>query len=292
MQHRLVAVAVVGFWAVMMGTLVRRWLLEVTPALVPGTYRSVLTQERRDYRSRMGIYMRDRSSESGLRRVGTTETVFYYSADRKYRITNVTEVAMPVKGLLQQLSTFTLDTSVVVGKDHRLERFLVFLRSGLGHTECRGQVDGNELVLRTTILGEERVDRLPLPPGGMVASGLSPLVALPPLREGMKWSVTVVDPLSFKPSEIELEVVRRETLHWEGRDVETHVLKVGPDYLKAQAWVSPEGDVLKETLFGLTFIKERPPSEADSKAGQGAVNGSPEPTGSEATGSSGRGSRR
>ena len=265
MRHRLVAVGIVGFWLVMMATLVRRWLIEIRPGLTPGTYHSVLTPERRNYQTRMGIYMPD--SDSVLQRVGYTETVFFYGDDEKHNITNVTRVRVPVSGLLQRLATFDLDTTAVIGKGYNLERLTIILDSAMARAECRGYVIDGRLVLRTRQGDEEDVRELPLPPGGMVANGLSPLLALPPLRVGLRWSSTVVSPLTLKPSKVQIEVLRRERLEWEGETWDTHVVDIRSEYMSARAWVARDGEVLKETtLFGLTFIKERVPERTSKEA--------------------------
>ncbi|HUT36052.1 MAG TPA: hypothetical protein VNE39_21370 [Planctomycetota bacterium] len=251
MRYRLVIVVVVGLWAVMMASLVRRWLLEVKPEFVPGTYRSVLTPERQNYHCRMGIFWQQK-------KVGYSETVFYYSDDERYRITNITRVQAAVPGDLEKLAAFGLDTNVVVGKGHALESFAVVLSSPVMGAECKGEVVEGELVLRARVDGEEdHVRRLPLPPGGMVASGLSPLLALPPLRVGLRWTTLVLNPLTLEPSEVELHVLRLEPLVWHGETWNTHVVEIRSGLVTAHAWVSPNGEVLKETtLFGLTLVKE------------------------------------
>ncbi|MBM4042672.1 MAG: hypothetical protein FJ290_29640 [Planctomycetes bacterium] len=269
MRHRLVVVTVVGFWAVMTASLVRRWLLEVKPEFIPGTYRSVLTADRQNYQCRMGIYL------PGLKeKAGYTETVFLYSEDGRYRITNTTRVEAKVPGVLERLARFALDTNVVVGKGHALERFSVTLSSSVLSAECRGEVVGEELVLRARVDGdeEEQVRRWRLPPGGMVASGLSPLLALPPLRVGLRWTTLVLNPLTLDVEEVELHVVRVEPLEWGGRTLHAHVVEVRSGLVTAKAWVSPGGEVLRETtLFGVTLVKE-PVAEEGARPG-GGVSG-------------------
>jgi hypothetical protein len=256
----LIIIGILGFWAVMTASLVRRWLLEVRPTYLPGTYRSVLTPERRNYQTRMGIYIQSKSS---FEKVGYTETALFYSKDGTYSITNTTRVRAPVMGLLERLAAFDLDTTAVIGQDQNLERLMVTLISPVVRAECRGHVISGKLVLRTRMGDEEETHEMALPSGHMVANGLSPLLALPPLRVGMRWSVAIVDPLTLQPSQVEIEVLRREPLYWEGEVWTTHVVEIRSDLMKAQAWVSPDGEVLKEkTLFGLTFIKERLPEVA------------------------------
>lgn len=266
MQRRLVIVVVVGFWAVMMATLVRRWLLEVRPELEPGTYRSVLTRARRNYQWRKGIYL---PGKRGLERVGYTQTVFYYRADGKYSIRNITRARVSVPGILDTPVPFELDASAVVGTDFRLERLSLTFDSEPLKANGHGRLVDGTLMLRGTVNGEERGPyEIALPQGEVAAQGFSPLLALPPLKAGMKWSAVVVDPFTFRPSKVELEVLRREPLVWEGKPRNTFlvVIRAGPGGLfSARAWVTPDGDVLKEqTLLGLTLIKERVP-ESDGQ---------------------------
>lgn len=257
MGHRLFVLGVVGLWAVMTASLVRRWLREVRPGTVPGTYRSVLTPERRNYQSRMGIFL---ETPRGRRRVGYTETVFLYGQDGRSTITNTTRVLTPVAGPLHPLLRFDLHTVVVVSATRELKRLRVVLDSAAGRAECRGVVAGGRLVLHVNAWGEEATYQLALPPGGMVSSGLSPLVALPPLRVGLKWRVAVLNPLSLAPGEVELAVLRRERITWQGREVDTHVVEIRSGPFKSHAWVSPDGEVLVErTLFNLVFVKEPVP---------------------------------
>jgi len=263
MRRRLVVLGVVGFWAVMMATLVRRWILEVKPQLIPGTYRSVLTAERRNYQQRMGIYIRE---GSGLKRVGYTQTVFLYHDDGRYSIHNTTRMRVPVAGLLPKPAACDIDTSILIGKNHGLERLTMRLDSGVLRAKCRGIAVKGKLVLKTQIDGAERVQEVPLPQGGMVTQSLSPLLALPPLKVNQRWSMTIVDPLTFQASEVEVEVLRREPLEWEGETRDTHVVAIRYGDLSTLGWVSRDGEVLKEQLPILTLIKERVPTEEGAQA--------------------------
>lgn len=261
MYRRLVILAVVGFWLVMMATLVRRYLHERRLARVPGTYRSILTRARRNYQERMGIYWRGK-------RVGYTQTLFYYRDDGKHDIQNKTRVKVAIPGFPQE-TAFKLDTSVLVGHDLSLEHLRMRLEADLFTAECQGTVthDG-KLVLHPWLNGVRQAPiELTLPSGEMISQGLSPLLALPPLEEGMHWSVTVLDPFTLTPSQVEMRVVKRETLEWQGRKVPTHVVDIQSGFwMAARAWISRDGEVLKQkTLLGLTFIKEPIPEDGNAE---------------------------
>ncbi len=261
MGHRLLVLAVVGFWAAMTASLVRKWLVEVRPETLPGTYRSVLTPERQNYQSRMGIFYR---SPTGPRRVGYTETVFLYDQDGRSTITNTTRILKPVGRPLHRLLTFDLYTTVVVSQQRALKQLRVVLDSPVGRATCWGEVVAGHLVLHVNAWGKVATYELPLPAGGMVGTGLSPLVALPPLRAGLRWRVAVLNPLSLAPAEAELEVLRRERITWRGKEVDTHVVEIRTGPLTTHAWVSPDGEVLVEkTPFNLVLIKEPVPEVED-----------------------------
>jgi hypothetical protein len=258
-MRRLIIVGVVGFWAVMTATLVREWVLEVRPEFVPGTYRALLTAERRNFRSRMGIHIGREQ-----KRVGQTETLFLYRADGKYEIENVTQAMVAVPGFMAKAGMFSLTTRIRVGKDLGLEALQVILESELVQVEYRGIVKGEVLEVWEEPQGgkgEERlVGKLPVPSGEVVAQSLSPLTVLPPLRKGMRWSMMGIDPLTLGQSkgwQIDMEVTGRERILWEGEEVDTHVVTITSGLFTSKAWVSLDGDVLKESLpFLVTLIKE------------------------------------
>lgn len=259
-MRRLVIVSVVGLWVVMMGTLVRRWVLEVRPERTPGTWQSVLTRARSHYQWRKGIYL---PTAKGLERVGFTQTVFYHRADGKYTIQNETRVTVAVPNLLPTPTAFDLHATALVGGDFTLERLTMRLDSEVARAICDGHVEDGKLVLRAEINGmAQEPFEIALPEGQVASQGFSPVLALPALKVGMKWSVVIVDPFTFRPSAVEIEVLRREPIRWEGNEVDTYRLVIRSGILSALAWVTPDGEVLREqTLFGLTFIKERLPDE-------------------------------
>lgn len=255
MSRRLIFILVTGFWVLMMGTLVRRYLLEVRPEFVPGTWRSVLTRERRNYQWRKGIYL---PRGGTLQRIGYTQTVFHYRHDGKYTIQNQTHVTIEVPGVLPEPTDADLMATALVSRDFTLERLTLRLDSEPLRAVCHGRNEGGTLVLRPTVNGQDQEPiEIAMPPGQVAAQGLSPLLALPPLEVGMTWETVVVNPFTFKPSKVSLAVKRRETLHWRGRNMETYVVMVRSGLAGIKAWVTPDGQVLREqTILGLTFIKE------------------------------------
>ena len=263
-RRRLVMLCVTGMWVVMMGTLVRRYVQEVRPEFEPGTWRWLLTRERRYYQWRKGIYV---PAGGQLRRIGYSQTLFHYRADGKYTVQSDTHVTVAVPGLMDQPTAFDLMVTALVDSQYDLERLTLRLESEPVHAICHGRVEEGKLVLRATVNDQEQPPyEIELPSGQIAAQGLSPLLALPHLEVGMKWEVVVVNPFSFQPSRVEMEVRRRETIVWRGQEVETYVVTVRSGWAGATAWVTPDGEVLKEqTLLGLTFIKE-PPEEEEGVA--------------------------
>jgi hypothetical protein len=258
---RLSRVLVVGFWIVMMATLVRQWILEVRPEFVPGTYRSVLTREREDHHWRMGVYL---PLEGGLTRVGHTETLYTPLRDSgQYKIQNSTQVSIPLPGALAGVpARFELETTAWISGRYELQQVLMHLRSDAFEADCRGTVNAGKLTLHPRVDGQPMDPYVVELPSGkeVVSQGLSRLMSLPPLSEGMRWEAIVVNPITMQPSVVEMTVLRREKLQWGGKLVDTHRLEVRSGPVRSHAWVSLSGEVLKEkTLFGLTLIKEAVP---------------------------------
>jgi hypothetical protein len=255
-MRRLIILGVVGFWLVMLATLVRRYLEERRLERTPGTYRSILTRERRNYQERMGIYWQGR-------RVGYTQTLFFYREDGKHDIQSKTQVKVAIPGF-PRATAFRLDTNALVGADLALETLWMRLEAEGMSVECHGQARDGKLLLLPRLNGQRQEPiELALPTGDMVSQGLSPFLALPPLDVGLHWRVTTVDPFTMSPMEVDVRVVRKEELEWEGRKVVTHVVDVQSGmWMAARAWVARDGTVLKQqTVLGLTFVREPVPDE-------------------------------
>ena len=108
--------------------------------------------------------------------------------------------------------------------DFALERLTMRLDSGPVKAICHGRVEGDKLVLRATVNDQEQKPiEIALPKGQVAAQGLSPLLTLPSLEVGMKWTSVIVNPFTFRPSYVEMQVLRREKLKWRGREVDTEV---------------------------------------------------------------------
>jgi hypothetical protein len=240
---------------------VRQWILEVRPEFVPGTYRSVLTRERQDHQWRMGVYL---PLEGGLTRVGHTQTLYTYLRDAgRYKIQNTTRVSIPLPGVLAGVpARFELETTAWISARYELQQVLMHLRSDAFEADCRGRVHEGRLTLYPRVDGQPMDPyEIDLPSGkAVVSQGLSRLMSLPPLSTNMSWKTIVVNPITMQPSVVQMTVLRREKLKWEGKLVDTHRLEVRSGPVRSHAWVSASGEVLKErTLFGLTLIKETVP---------------------------------
>lgn len=262
MRRRLIMVGVVAFWLVMMATLVRRHLRQARLERLPGTWGAVLTRARRNYQERMGIWWHDK-------RVGHSHTVFLYKEDASHVIDNHTELTVAIPSLLPTRTTFKLHTEVTVGADHSLRGLHMSLEGPLLRGTCEGVVTDGKLVLHPWLDGKRQEPiELQLPPNAQISQAMSPLLALPRLRKGMRWAVTVVDPFTLAPAKVTLEVLRREVLEWQGQRVDTYVVKIDSGmWMRALAWVSLDGEVLKQrTLLGLTFIKEPVPDDKPAGA--------------------------
>lgn len=82
-----------------------------------------------------------------------------------------------------------------------------------------------------------------------------PLVALPRLKTGMAWSVAALDLTTLHVANDTARVVGREDLPQQnGRGA--YVIRIGRGRRATTVWAAEDGQVLRKTLMGLTFVRE------------------------------------
>lgn len=248
--------AVVAFWVVMMGLLVKQ---EVLPGLrmgAPADYRTLLGSRRRPKTVRMGIYAFNR-------RLGTTVSTLLPGGDGSTRITNRTEISL---GLLSRegdrLTTLTQvrsQSEIRISPTYRLESFVVKVQSALLNIEMRGLVDGEELIFTFRSGRRSHTSRIPFDPEMPLADSISPVWSVGNLRVGRQWEVNVLDPRDLTLTQALVEVVGEGQGRWRGRPVRTYRLRITYEGNVMEAEVTQDGELLRQTInwpFRLTLIRE------------------------------------
>ncbi len=170
------------------------------------------------------------------------------SQTESHRIRNKTILNLNVMGEDQSL---TVLADIVLDAEYRVQTFSTLLHSRAYKTRIEGQRTGDGLFEATieTPAGRHTMS-LPLPDDVVIYSPMTEL-AVSRLRPGETMRFRVLDPVSMTVSEVVTEAIRRETLHEEGRDVDTIVLKVTYMGLDMLSWIDQGGRVIKhETPFG------------------------------------------
>lgn len=103
----------------------------------------------------------------------------------------------------------------------------------------------------------ERADKsqVVLPPEGDIDLACFPLVALPPLRAGMKWPVSSLDPLTMRVKHSVARVRGRENLPGPAGG-QAFVVRIGDGGTGATLWAAEDGRILRKTVMGMTFVRE------------------------------------
>ena len=130
-----------------------------------------------------------------------------------------------------------------IDADWRLQFFTTSIHTATHDLTFTGRRHGDELLVSMTTPTSSVAKRLQDPTGGAFVNGLSSWVAFHRLRVGQSGKAWVLNPLALRPEAVYFTVRRREPL--DGKDallVESDVAGI-----TTTTWVTPEGEVLKET---------------------------------------------
>jgi hypothetical protein len=203
----------------------------------------------------MGIYLFSK-------KLGYTRTTITRREDNYYQIANVTRIdQMPVGRKVPIKPDVEVSGYTLIDQDYRLHSFDFSMNSKIMGLKQRiqGEVIGNEIEVLFSDGRKNTVTRRPFDQNVMVSHGFSPFSAMPHLRVGKEWSVSMINPLTLKVESVRAKVELETTIEWQGE--EHKVFEVALDYQKfrPKAWITPDGVILKEEIMmpGLYLIKEK-----------------------------------
>lgn len=154
-------------------------------------------------------------------------------------------------------SSTTINQKTQLGRDFKLHRFSI-LQEITGHRQrVEGKVEGHRLVYHVKSRGFEKEKSIPFPPETLPSSTF----LLNMIEKGLKVGQKGTLPLFLEPFQmlvdLEYEVLRKENLEYEGKPVETFVIKQKFAGIEAVLWVAEDGSVFKETTDqGIESFKE------------------------------------
>lgn len=223
----------------------------------------------------MGVY-RDPRDGSPMEQVGRmTHTVVSTEDGLTVRMRLNLDVATAVPGA-ETLGTQTEFQARSVGG--RLVSFQMWTR--VQHVprpvaEVFGQAAGDRISLRAVVMGQEFTHIIQHDPDFVLDPGASPLLGMPDLRVGMRWRIRTVDLFGGRIAEEWARVVGRETIQWDGRDVECYRVEIARGRDASVAWVDDNGRLLKQRTAMFTFVLEEEDFSAEGEQEGGATRPSP-----------------
>jgi hypothetical protein len=152
-----------------------------------------------------------------------------------------------------QLRSESADQSTTINQKTRLSpdfKLLSFslLQEITGHRQqVEGRMDGNRLTYRVRSRGFDKEESIDLPPDALPSSTFLLNLMVNGLKVGQKGTL----PLFLEPFQmlvdLEYEVLRRETLEYDGKPVETFAIQQKFSGIETILWVADDGSVIKET---------------------------------------------
>jgi hypothetical protein len=92
---------------------------------------------------------------------------------------------------------------------------------------------------------------------------MAPSVLPGNLRVGDRWMIRSLDPTAYAVRSAWATVVGTESIAVGGREISAFVITIPYGSQEVRIWARPNGEVLKQKLFGFTFVREEPEPEAD-----------------------------
>lgn len=184
----------------------------------------------------MGTYYQ--GSKMGFTRVQTRWTPELIEVDSR--------VFFQIRSKSVDQST-TINQTTWLSPDFKLLGFSL-LQEITGHRQqVEGRMEGNRLIYRVRSRGFDKEKSMDIPPGTLPSSTFLLNLMVNGLKVGQKGTL----PLFLEPFQmlvdLEYEVLRRETLEYEGKPVETFAIQQKFSGIETILWVADDGSVIKET---------------------------------------------
>jgi len=252
LTRRTASIVIVGFWVLMMGLLgLREWRARRSPGNLRG-YAALLRGRLLNTERQMGIY-------HGGTRVGMTRTAYRFR-EGKYEVDSWTRLALPFLGQRPASirALLTLDPCLQLTG---LRGWLMLPALSSQSVKLEGAVANGEIEVKF-IHQDEEVFRTKMPYRGeeILSNVFSPFTTMPELSVGKAWQIRMFNPLS-RSFETATAVVEAETtISIDGEEYRVFRAKVRARSGEATAWVTPEGEVVRQAVprWGLVLLKEDP----------------------------------
>jgi hypothetical protein len=240
---RIIKAVILLFWVVMMSMLIERTYLR--PASVVAL--DVVTEEGiRAGDEWFGIYQQDR-------KIGHAHTHTGIEGDAVHLFE---ESEMDVLALehVQRVSTVI---NAYTTRTFQLKYFDFKLRSGPSTMDIKGAVVGKQLVIDIVTAGQTRKESIRLKEPIYLTPNIRPAVVRLGLEPGKRYRFPLFNPATMSTEDAYVTVDARETIKVGNTDLAVYKLKESFQGMEATAWITQEGETIKEeSPLGYSLLKE------------------------------------
>ncbi|MBN2308447.1 MAG: transglutaminase domain-containing protein [Candidatus Hydrogenedentes bacterium] len=248
---KLIPVAIVLFWLIMMALLIRHEFL--VPYLNPGTfggaaYSDVPTE------TWMGVYLPG-DQPVGYVQVATRPEP--HGDEPGTRLHLNANIRMQLFG---EETRVAMDGSAWTSADRGMSEFNFGMRSGGHALRVTGAVEAGMLKALVHTGGETIPIEWPVKDELILWSGWGMTeLNMPALKPGKEYFVESFDPTTLSLGRARLECVGQERIELNGGQVDTKVVSIEVAGVVSKAWVADSGEVVRaETPFGFTLQRAAP----------------------------------
>jgi len=262
----LLTVAISAFWVAMMTRLIRHEIAPTVTALREAsegtTYQYLETLAAKPRATQMGIYLRDKRIGYALSRIQRSDDTLHIESRSELAFSLSPDAAVSL-GPSDTALDVVLHFKARVLQSELLD-FRLTVNSPPGSAPVAiidGVPTGKRLHLKIRHGGETQTETIPFDSKQVISGGFTQMLTPGNLTVGMRWPIRSVDPFSRSVRVTHAEVTGIDTLRVGDRSVRAFVIRVPYGSNDMTVWADEEGNVLKQTLFGFTFLKESPPSD-------------------------------
>ena len=243
MIQRLIKLAILLFWLVMLGQLIERAYFRSSTVIAI----DAITEEGvRTGDEWSGIYQQSR-------KVGYAHTRVMREADA-YHLLEESELDLLVLGSVQHVKTVTNSYTT---KNFLLKYFDFTMQSGLSSMKIKGAVVGKQLVLDILSGGQTRKESIALKEPPYLSLNIKPALILLGLEPGKRYRFPLFNPATMNTEDATISVETKERIKVGDREQTVYKLKETFQGLEAVSWITEDGDTIKEeSPLGYVLLKE------------------------------------
>jgi len=267
MAGKIATVAITILWLAMMGLFAQREIIPAWQAAREARqsagyeYLEAIGEQGRA--SQMGIFWRDRRVGYILSRVRKANGALQLESRTEMTLSLPSAVRLLFGAGVKGLAIGTRFRAQVV--DGRLSDFRLTVSAPPDKpavVTVDGQTVGKTLKLEIKRGGETETQSVPFDSRQLISAGFGQAFALSDLRVGARWAVRALDPASGAVRTEWAEVVRKEPVTVEEKNYDAYLIHISHGAATLEAWADSDGRILKQRIFGFTFIREEPPADA------------------------------